>query len=128
MKKIAMVLVFPIALIFQLNAQKKAEFDYPEDSTAEASKKAFEKQFNQGKVLYNISCGNCHNIKNGRKEIIPDFSMPQLMDYEMRMYTEHSDRLTDKHVADDEMSKIILFLRFKKKSGTDIRGKSQQTP
>ncbi len=78
--------------------------------------------------MYNISCGNCHNIKTGRKEIIPDFSMPQLMDYEMRMYTEHSDRLTDKHVADEEMNKIILFLRFKKKSGTDIHGKSLQSP
>lgn len=112
-----LTLIFQLAFIFQSSAQKKIEFDYPEDSVTDASKKAFLKNFNQGKVLYAINCAQCHNFKEKKTEIIPDFSMPQLMDYEMRMYSVHMERLNDTHITDEEMQKIINFLRFKKKSG-----------
>ena len=102
-------------------AQKISEFDYPEDSVTEDSKKSFVKNFNQGKVLYGLTCGSCHNFKEKNKEIVPDFSMPQLMDYEMRIqYIPHRERLDDKHITDDELNRIILFLRFKKKSGREF--------
>jgi cytochrome c553 len=116
------ILVFLFA-VNDSRAQKKVEFDYPADSVAESSKKAFVKNFSQGKILYATVCSRCHNVKEDRKEIIPDFSLPQLMDYEMRFtYPEHMDRLTDTHITDEEMNKIILFLRFKKKSGKPIHG------
>ena len=101
------------------NAQKKEAFTYPDD-IADTAKKAFVKQFNQGKVLYAISCGQCHTKKINGKDIIPDFSLPQLMDYEMRMYEQHTDKLDDKHVRDEEMAKIVLFLRYKKKTGVYV--------
>jgi hypothetical protein len=120
-KIITILLIFQFAFIFKLAAQKNAEYDMPEDSTAESSKKEFIKHFKQGKILYNISCAQCHTVKDGRKEIIPDFSVPQLMDYEMRFYyPEHQERLTDTKITDEEMNKIILFLRCKKKTGRTI--------
>jgi len=124
MKKVIVVIViFQTAFSLGLAAQKNAEYDMPADSTAESSKQAFIKQFKQGKILYNITCARCHNFREGRKEIIPDFSMPQLMDYEMRFYyPEHQERLTDTKITDEEMNRIILFLRFKKRSGRPIHG------
>lgn len=122
MKKILTVLlIFQFAFIFKPAAQKNVEYDMPEDSTAEASKRAFIKQFKQGKILYNISCAQCHTVKEGRKEIIPDFSVPQLIDYEMRFYyPEHQERLTDTKITDEEMTRIILFLKYKKKTGRPV--------
>lgn len=101
------------------SAQKKEAFIYPDD-IADTAKKAFVKQFNQGQVLYNLTCGQCHNKKINGKEIIPDFALPQLMDYEMRMYTQHEDKLDDEHVRDEEMAKIVLFLRYKKRTGVYV--------
>ena len=118
MKRISLLLaVFILSACYRAMAQKPGELIYPEDSVTEASKKAFLKTFGQGKVLYGITCAQCHNFQEGKKQIIPDFSMPQLMDYEMRLYPIHKERLSDKSIADEEINKIILFLRFKVKSG-----------
>ena len=104
-----------------LMAQKPVEFDYPEDSVTAESKKAFTKTFSQGKALYTITCGGCHNFKEKNKDVVPDFSMPQLMDYEMRIqYIPHREKLDDRHITDEEMNKVIMFLRFKKKSGREF--------
>lgn len=104
----------------QKSAPKKIEFTYPDD-IADSSKKTFVKEFNQGNTLYGIMCSSCHNKTVDNKTLIPDFSLPQLMDYEMRMYTEHGEDLGDNKVTDVEMQKIILFLRYKKKSGVTVR-------
>jgi hypothetical protein len=124
MKRVVIItLIFKTVFFFESAAQKNAEFDMPADSVAESSRQAFIKQFKQGKILYSITCAKCHNFKDGRKEIIPDFSMPQLMDYEMRFYyPEHQERLSDAKITDEEMNRIILFLRFKKRSGRPIHG------
>jgi thioredoxin-related protein len=120
------IFIFNVFVSFESVAQKKAEFNYPEDSVSEESKKAFVKNFNQGKVLYSITCGGCHNFKEKNKQIVPDFSMPQLMDYEMRFqYTAHQDKLNDTHITDEEMSRVILFLRFKNKSGREFPVRNQ---
>src|SRR5687767_8730334 len=107
--------------------KKKEAFIYPDD-IADTAKKAFVKQFNQGQVLYNLTSGQCHNKKINGKKIIPDFALPQLMDYEMRMYTQHEDKLDDKHVRDEEMAKIVLFLRYKKRTGVYVTPPPKEAP
>jgi mono/diheme cytochrome c family protein len=99
--------------------QKKQAFSYPDD-IADTAKKSFVKNIYQGKLLYGIACAQCHNKKVNGADIIPDFSLPQLMDYEMRMYEQHEDKLDDRHVSDIELEKIILYLRYKKKSGITV--------
>jgi len=121
MKYTVLLLLILLVAITESHAQKKAEFDYPEDSVSQSSQKAFVKNFGKGRVLYTTLCASCHNVKEGRKEIIPDFSLPQLMDYAMRIeYPEHKDRLKDTEITDAEMNNIILFLRFKAKTGKPI--------
>jgi hypothetical protein len=105
-------------------AQKKMGYDFPEEATSDTARKNFVKNFNKGHILYNLSCARCHTIKENKLEIIPDFSLPQLMDYEMRLYPEHEGQMDDTRVADTEMNNIILFLRYKKKSGRTVRQKS----
>jgi len=119
MKYTVLIILIFIAAINSSQAQKKNE--YPADSVSEASRKAFSKNFTQGKILYNLTCAKCHTVKDGRKEIIPDFSLPQLLDYEMRFYyPEHQDRLTDAKLADEELNQIIVFLRYKERTGRPI--------
>ena len=110
-------IIFTLGFCTVSTAQKVPEFEYPEYlATNDSTKKVFVKQFNQGRVLYGITCSKCHNIK----KIIPDFSLPQLMDYEMRQYPVHLERLNDTKITDEEMQKIILFLRFKTKTKKSI--------
>jgi len=99
-------------------AQKKLTWEvYPDEATTDTAKKSFEKKFKQGIVLYKIGCAKCHAKAEKGKEIIPDFSLPQLMDYEIRIWPQHREQLSDVQITDEELQKIILFLRFKKKSG-----------
>lgn len=103
-------------------AGKAAGFTYPETAVADTAKKSFVKRWKQGQVLYNLSCSKCHNKTVNGKSVIPDFSLPQLLDYEMRIsYDAHGEQLTDRFVSDEEMQRIILFLQYKKKTGVPIR-------
>jgi cytochrome c553 len=98
----------------------KIEFDYPDD-IADTAKKNFEKKFRQGHSIYVMTCASCHNKTVNGKSVIPDFSLPQLMDYEMRMAPEHGEQLTDRFITDEEMQRVIIFLRYKKRSGVLVR-------
>lgn len=95
-------------------------YTFPDD-IADTAKKTFVTDFRKGHRIYLITCGSCHNKTVNGKEVIPDFSLPQLLDYEMRLYQEHGDTLTDRFVTDDEMQKVITFLRYKKPSGVLVR-------
>jgi hypothetical protein len=118
-KYLAIVMI--LMSCFEAAGQKKFEFDYPDEATTDSSKKAFVKQFNQGHTLYMMTCSKCHNKMDGKKEIIPDFSLPQLMDYEVRLYPQHQDKFgDDTKLTDEELAKVIAFLRYKKKSGITV--------
>lgn len=121
MKHFILLLFFGITVSGSLQAQKKQKeaFTYP-DYIADSARPQFRKDFQKGKLLYGISCGSCHNKTIKGNTVIPDFSLPQLMDYEMRMYTQHEDKLDDRHVSDKELEYIILYLRFKQKSGISV--------
>lgn len=102
-------------------SSKQLLFDYPDDMFADTAKKRFEKEFKKGTLLYKMSCAKCHNITEDGKEIIPDFSLPQLMDYELRFqYAAHGDELKETTITHDELEWIVLFLRYKKKTNYNI--------
>lgn len=122
-----LLLIFMVGFSSLSPAQKKEGFAYPDD-IADSAKKTFVKQFNQGRILYSITCAQCHNKNINGKEVIPDFSLPQLMDYEMRMYSQHEDKLDDRHVRDEEMARIIQFLRYKNRTGVYITPPPKEKP
>ena len=113
--------LFLFALSFNCIAQSKAqkkdvEFDYPDD-IKEEDKQNFAKQIKKGNILYGINCAKCHTIKENGKEIIPDFSLPQLLDYEIRVsYPEHQDPMRDVNITKEELDAVVLFLQYKKRN------------
>ena len=81
----------------------------------------FDEQFERGRILYNGNCGGCHNLKINGRMVVPDFSLPQLLDYEMRMqYAAHGDRLSEARVVKEELDDIQVYLRFRRPSGHPV--------
>ena len=114
-KPFVFFLVVGVCCSFISIAQKKIEYSYPDD-IVDSAKKTFVKQFYQGHTLYKISCAACHTKKVNGKEIIPDFSLPQLMDYEIRIWPQHQEDLPETRITEQELSWIVLFLRYKKRN------------
>lgn len=89
-------------------------FQYPDD-LPETDKKQFTTQFYEGEKLYAMHCAGCHNIKLKNRDSIPTFSLPQLMDYEIRFqYPVHQDSMTEEKISPQELDEITLFLRYRK--------------
>ncbi|MBC7426587.1 MAG: hypothetical protein H7321_08640 [Bacteroidia bacterium] len=125
--KISAFLFCFILLIFMMegNTQKppqKAEYEFP-PFMEEYVKTDFLKQCIKGEVLYDLSCGKCHNLKIKKKTVIPDFTTEQLQGYDMRLAnTEHQNNLNGTQVTTEELGYIISFLTYKKKSGIPATG------
>ena len=97
-------------------AQKKGEYDMP-PGLAEKNQKQFIQFFKEGEAYYKISCAECHNVKEKRKTFYPHFTNEQLELYIMRVKNpEHTDRLTMNNISDEELQKIMHFLKYLKKT------------
>ena len=118
MKSIAGVIIILIMAAGSASAQKKIAFDYPDD-IADSAKAAFVKDFNQGQKLYVITCARCHTTKVNGKDVIHDFSLPQLMDYEIRIWPQHQQDLGETTLTEEELRKVVTFLRYKKKNASN---------
>lgn len=95
--------------------KKEPIFDYPEFVTTNIGRDSFLNEFNKGRVIYKQTCAKCHNVKKNGKLYYPDFSLPQLMDYEMRFqYPAHQDELKETNLSPAELDWVVTFLRFKK--------------
>jgi hypothetical protein len=95
--------------------KKEAIFDYPGYITTDTGRISFLKEFNKGRIIYKQTCAKCHNVNKNGKLYYPDFSLPQLMDYEMRFqYPAHQDELREINLSADELDWVVTFLRFKK--------------
>jgi len=105
--------------------QKGKPFDYyPDEVISDTAKLRFEKDFKKGKVLYGLNCAKCHNVKEKSKLEIPDFSLPQLMDYEIRVqYPAHEEDMKETNLSHDELDLVVQYLRYKKRSGIPYRPK-----
>lgn len=114
-------ILFLLAGIFQLAAcisQQKVTVPYvfPEAMPLPV-KMEFANVCDKGKILYDINCAGCHNIKKGRKELIPDFTPEQLKGYELRVSNaQHEENMPDEKVTAEELSLISTFLLYKKKN------------
>ena len=110
MKKIIFLLVifaFTIGV-----AQKKVAYNMP-DGLSEKNQKQFIEFFREGEAYYAISCAECHNKKVKRKTELPHFTLEQLELYIMRVKNpEHTKRLTLNEVSDEELQKIMHFLKY----------------
>jgi hypothetical protein len=80
-------------------------------------KMEFAKVCDKGKILYDLNCAGCHNIKKGKRELIPDFTPEQLKGYELRVSNaQHEENMPDEKVTAEELSLISTFLLYKKKN------------
>jgi len=102
------------------NLTKKIDFTFPDDSLimSESAKAEFVANIEKGEIIYSLLCAKCHNKLVNGVEVVPDFSLPQLMDYEMRIqYPSHKDRLTETNLSVKELDQVVDYLRYKKKTG-----------
>ena len=100
---------------------REVPFTSPNEAQLKDLRGDFNEQFERGRILYAENCGSCHNMKVDGRMIIPDFSAPQLLDYEMRMqYPTHGERLTEAHVSVEELDDIQIYLLFRKPSGHPV--------
>lgn len=93
---------------------RKVEYNFPPGITAD-KKEAFIKDFNSGRIFYNIHCAKCHSRVSNGKELLPAFSPKQILSYDIRLAsTRHRTELTERKVPEEEMEAIKLFLLYKK--------------
>lgn len=97
--------------------KNKVGYEFPKEMAAEIQAE-YMKICDKGQVLYDITCGSCHNIKEKNKELIPDFLPDQLKGYELRVSNaKHESAMPDDLVTAEELGQIMTFLSYKKKSG-----------
>jgi hypothetical protein len=98
--------------------QATVSYSFPEAMT-EPVRLEFAKVCDKGKILYDINCAGCHNIKKGKKQLIPDFTPEQLKGYELRVSNaQHEENMPDEKVTAEELSLISTFLLYKTKNTT----------
>ncbi len=120
MKHISIISVFIICiLIVACLSSKKSLYDFPADMPA-SEKAEFKPICDKGKILYDINCAKCHTVKVKGKEIIPDFTLPELEGYTADVLRtsnpKHMTDLNENIVTHDELELIMFFLSFKKKN------------
>jgi len=113
-KLIILLSLFSIACV----TQKKVEYDLPVGMNPEVLPNFLER-FNKGKALYKIICADCHKIKINGKTVVPDFTAAQLDTYKRNFRQtnkEHSEKLTEKSMSENELDYIIYYLTYKKRN------------
>lgn len=71
----------------------------------------------KGLILYQINCGTCHTKQVDGKDVIPDFSIQQINDYELRVLNpKHESDIPETIVTPEELSLIMTFLTYKVKN------------
>lgn len=71
----------------------------------------------KGLILYQINCGACHTKQVDGKDVIPDFSVQQINDYELRVLNpKHESDIPETTVTPEELSLIMTFLTYKVKN------------
>lgn len=96
--------------------KNKLTYEFPAEM-AEPVRAEYVKQWEKGKVLYEINCAKCHNTKVKRREQVPDFNQEQLIGYELRVKNpQHESDMQETAVSPEELGLIMTFLTYKKKN------------
>ena len=104
-------------LLIACISTKKAQLEFPDAMLPEVQAD-YRKTCERGYALYKLSCAKCHTSKKWGREIIPDFSDAQLQGYALRIANkQHENNLPDSLVSEVDFGDIMLFLKYKKKSG-----------
>jgi hypothetical protein len=104
-------------LFMACSTGRKVQYELPAAMLPHV-KEHYRAQCETGCRLYAANCGSCHNIKDGRKEIIPDFKEEELRGYALRVANaRHEEKMADSLVTEEELGIIMTFLRYKKPSG-----------
>ncbi|MBK8089915.1 MAG: hypothetical protein IPK31_19445 [Chitinophagaceae bacterium] len=114
---------YKLAILFSFFAiacatQKKVEYDLPIGMSPSVIPNFLER-YNKGKALYKIICADCHNKKTNGKTVVPDFTPAQLDTYKRNFRQtnkEHTEKLTEKSMSENELDFIIYYLTYKKKN------------
>ncbi len=123
--KVKMILLLTAMAAFvwiQCFARKKeVAYEFP-DAMAAPIQAAFAQQCEKGLVLYQINCSRCHDVAQGKKMLVPDFTPEQLVGYELRVINpKHESDLPETTVSAEELGQIMTFLTYKKKSGILVK-------
>ena len=103
--------------------QQKVLYQLP-SAMKEEVKVEYQQLCDKGFLLYTTHCGGCHNIGQGRKKVIPDFTPEQLKGYELRvMNKQHETAMPDSLLSADELVMISTFLMYKVPSGQPLKNK-----
>lgn len=107
---------FVLLITVHAHAQKKIPADFPKEMLPDV-KAEYQKTYDKGQILYNISCAKCHTTYKGRKQIVPDFTLDQLRGYELRESNQrHVENIPEEQVTPEELGIIMTFLLYKKKN------------
>jgi mono/diheme cytochrome c family protein len=113
--RIIVTLTLFSSVFFSLDgfSQKKIMWTFP-SGLVKADQKGFIKEFKEGHELYKMNCAKCHSKDIDGVSIVPNFSIPQLMDYELRFsYPDHQDPMREVLISKEELDKVLLFLQNK---------------
>ncbi len=117
-KKIFIGAIFLFLLFFIKCSTKKetVKYVFPEQMLPHV-KEQYKMMCDRGKILWDNNCASCHNVKKGKKNPVPDFREDQLRGYELRVANaKHESTLPDTLVTEEDLSVIMIFLRYKEKN------------
>jgi hypothetical protein len=111
------LIVVLLALAGSARAQKhKIVAEFPAEMS-DAVRAEYQKQWDKGRILWDMNCARCHNTQERRKVIIPDFKPEQLIGYELRVKNaQHDTGIAEERVSTEELGLIMTFLSYKKKN------------
>jgi len=100
-------------------AQKMPRMDYPKGFLDRKSQKELKRYYKQGFTLYLGACAGCHG-PNDALNTITSFTDAQIQNYSLRSSTEHIPVFRDRPITEEELTRILTFLKFMEKPKIEL--------
>lgn len=113
---ILFAIITSVALLSCAARKYRLTHDFPAAMSA-TIKADYIRQWEKGRVLYGMTCARCHNMREGRHEVVPDFPPDKVMGYELRTeHIKHGAELSDADLTAEDLGMIVIFLTYKRKN------------